>query len=171
MLAMFRYGLFFALLAMAQATFAIDFWDDQFGDLKGDVEQARDEGKAGVFVFFEMDDCPFCHRMKEEIFSDQRVQDYMKDNFVTVAVDIEGDVIITNFKGEEVSQKDFAFKEYRVRATPVMIFVDTDGQLAIRHTGPTRTVEEFLALGEFVRSGAYKQPGMNFVRYKREQGL
>ncbi len=145
------------------------FWDDPFKDLQADVQAARDEGKAGVFAFFEMDACPFCHRMKTQVFTDPAVQAYIKEHFVTVSIDIEGDVMITAPDGEQLKEKDFAFKKYRVRATPVMIFFDTDGEPALRYTGPTQSAEEFRHLMAFFASGAYKEPGMNFFKYKKQQ--
>ncbi|RRQ23731.1 DUF255 domain-containing protein [Guyparkeria sp. SCN-R1] len=144
------------------------FWDDPFKDLQADVEQARDEGKAGVFAFFEMDECPFCHRMKTQVFTDPEVQEYIKEHFVTVSIDIEGDVMMTAPDGEQMKEKDFAFKKYRVRATPVMIFFDTEGEPALRYTGPTQSPEEFRQLMAFFASGAYKEPGMNFFKYKKQ---
>jgi thioredoxin-related protein len=144
------------------------FWDDPFKDLQADVEQARNEGKVGVFAFFEMDECPFCHRMKTQVFTVPEVQAYLKKHLVTVSIDIEGDVMMTDPQGEQIKEKDFAFQRYRVRATPVMIFFDTEGKPAVRYTGPTRTPEEFLKLMEFFVSGAYKEPGMNFFKYQKQ---
>ena len=73
--------------------------------------------------------------------------------------------MITDFQGNSVSQKDFAFKQYRVRATPVFAFFDLDGKLITRYTGATNDAREFLWLGEFVVDDHYKQT--NFSRYKR----
>ena len=82
-------------------------------------------------------------------------------------VDIEGDVEITDFGGKVMSQKDFAFNEFRVRATPVIAFFDLDGKLVYRHTGRTADVSEFMLMGKFVAEGKYKET--KFARYKREQ--
>lgn len=161
--------LLFAGLGAAQAQSA--FWDDAFGDLPADVKQAKAENKAGVFIFFMMEECPFCHRMETTVFTDPKVKAFMKKHFITVEVDIQGDVMMTDLQGKQVKQKDFAFKQFRVRATPVMVFINTSGKVAVRFTGPTRSPEEFLALAKFVSSGAYKKPGMNFFKYKREQGF
>ena len=45
--------------------------------------------------------------------------------------DIEGDLEMTDFQGRTMTQKDFSFKEYNVRATPVLAFFDLDGKLTI----------------------------------------
>jgi thioredoxin-related protein len=55
----------------------------------------------------------------------------------------------------------------RVRATPVMIFFDLEGQPVVRYTGPTTTKEEFMLLAKFFVSGSYKT--MPFTRYKRSK--
>ncbi len=82
-------------------------------------------------------------------------------------MDIEGDVMITDFQGNSLTEKDFAFKQYRVRATPVFAFFDLDGNLVARYTGATSDAREFLWLGEFVVDGHYRKT--NFSRFKREK--
>ncbi len=141
------------------------FFDDTFGDFQEELQRAREEGKQGIFIFFEMDECPFCHYMKENVLNQPVVQEYYRKHFLNFAVDIEGDVEIVDFQGRPTTMKDFAFRQYRVRATPVLAFFDLDGKLVHRFTGRTKGVEEFLWLGEFVAEGHYRK--MSFTRYKR----
>ncbi|MGM0594786.1 MAG: thioredoxin family protein [Pseudomonadota bacterium] len=141
------------------------FFNDTFGDFSEELQLARDEGKKGVMLFFEMDECPFCHWMKQNVLNQPRVQEYYRENFLLFPVDIEGDVEIVNFEGEAMSQKDFSFKEHRVRATPVIGFFDLDGKMVHRHTGKTSTVDEFMLMGRFVSEGHYKET--RFTRFKR----
>jgi thioredoxin-related protein len=145
----------------------LPFFDETFGDFSEELKHAQEEGKAGVFIFFEMDECPFCHRMKTTVLNQQRVIDYFKQNFLAFPVDIEGDVEITDFHGVAMPMKDFAFKQFRVRATPVLAFFDTKGNLVARYTGATADADEFLLLGEYVVTGAYRNS--NFTSYKREK--
>lgn len=141
------------------------FFDETFGDFREELARAREEGKQGILLFFEMDECPFCQRMKETVLNQPEVQEYYKERFLIFAVDIEGDVEITDFNGETMSQKDFAFRHNRVRATPVFQFYDLDGEPVVRYTGATSGVEEFLWLGDFAAGGHYKE--IPFVKYKR----
>ena len=143
------------------------FFQETFGDFQEELAIAKDENKKGILVFFEMDECPFCHRMKTTVLNKPEVQDWFRNNFRIFAVDIEGDVDITDFEGNSTSQKDFAFKQHRVRATPVFAFFDLEGKRVARFTGATRDAEEFMLLGQFVAEGAYKDT--NFTRYKREK--
>jgi thioredoxin-related protein len=168
-------ALFGALLLLAtgasQAAATRDpgqhFFDQTFGDFTEELQLARDEGKQGILLMFEMDECPFCHRMKTMVLNQPGVQDYFKEHFLIFPVDVEGDVEVTTFSGDTMAQKDFALKSHRVRATPVFAFFDLDGTLVARYTGATRDAEEFMLLGRYVVEGAYKET--TFTKYKRAQ--
>lgn len=152
------------LLAQVQAA---EFFEQTFGDYAEELEDARAEGKLGVFVFFEMDDCPFCHRMKETFLQDEEVIDFYHQHFKVLRLDIEGANPVVDFDGTEYTEQQMAEQKYRVRATPVMIVFDLEGEPVARFTGPTRTKEEFLLFGQYVVDGVYET--MPFNRYRREQ--
>ena len=144
---------------------ASGLFDETFGDFQEELATAREEGKKGIFVFFEMDECPFCHRMKTTIFNQPDVIKAVRDSFLAFRWDIEGDTEVTDFDGTQGTMKELAEKKYRVRATPVMIFFDLNGKPVVRYTGPTRTRQEFLWLVEYARDGLYRK--VPFARYKR----
>jgi thioredoxin-related protein len=162
-----------AFVATAQGAATRDpgthFFDQSLGDFSEELQVAREAGKSAILVMFEMDECPFCYRMKQTVLNQVPVQDYFKKHFQILSVDIEGDVEMTDFQGNSVTQKDFAFKQNRVRATPVFAFFDLDGSpiKPARFTGATNGPEEFLLLGRYVVEGVYKQ--MSFTRFKRDQ--
>ncbi len=141
------------------------FFNDTFGDFQEELQTARDEGKKGIFLFFEMDECPFCHRMKNTVLNRSDVQDWFRERFLSFSVDVEGDIEIVDFQGNTMKQKDFAYRQFGVRATPVLLFFDLNGQPVARYTGATADWKEFLWLGEYVAEGAYKK--QSFSRYKR----
>lgn len=141
------------------------FFNETWNDFPEELEKARAQGKSGILLFFEMDECPFCHYMKTSVLNQPEVQAYYREHFLNFTVDIEGDVEVVNFKGEHMKQKDFAFKEHRVRATPVIAYFDLEGKRIHRHIGKTNGVDEFIWMGEYIVEGAYKN--MPFVRYKQ----
>lgn len=147
----------------------VHFFHQSLGDLTEELEIAREEDKKALLIMFEADDCPFCKRMKATVLNQPKVQDFYQDNFHILLIDMEGDVEITDFKGNPVSMKDFSFKQYRVRATPVFMFFDLDGNAIKRgrYTGAMTGTDEFLQFGQFIVDGAYQQ--MSFTRYKRSQ--
>ena len=156
----------FTIVSKAQAK-ELAFFDQGFGDFTEELASAKEEGKAGVFIFFEMNDCPFCHRMKTTILNQPEVIAFYKKHFKMFIVNIDGDVEITDFQGNTMTQKEFSFKQQRVRATPVLAFFDLQGKRVVKYTGPTSSVEEFIWLGEYMLNGDYKKS--NFVRYKRNR--
>ena len=142
------------------------FFQQSLGDYAEELAIAKEAGKKAVMLFFEMDDCPFCHYMKNTVLNQPEVQEYYRKNFVLFPIDIEGDIEMTTFDGEQMKMKDFAFKLNRVRATPVIAFYDLEGKRIARFIGKTSGVKEFMQLGEFVATGKYKT--MRFTKYKRE---
>jgi len=143
------------------------FFDQTLGDLREELNTARAAGQQGLLLFFEMDECPFCARMKDTVFNQIKVQEAVKPHFLVLPIDIEGDVELVDFKGNTLSSKDFSQKLHRVRATPVMIFYDLQGETLYRHTGPTKDAQEFLWLVDYVRTGQYKT--LKFSQFRQQQ--
>lgn len=140
------------------------FFQPKFGDLKADLAEAKKQGKKGIFLFFEMDECPFCDRMKNTILNQSEVQEAYRANFLVYPIDVNGDTELVDFQGNSMTEKAFAFG-LRVRATPVLMFFDLDGKLLARHTGPVRDKAEFMLLARYITEGAYAtQP---FAKYKQ----
>ncbi len=143
------------------------FFHQSFGDLQEELGTAREEGKKGVLVMFEQDDCPWCKKMRARVLNRSTVQEFYRRHFRILSVDTEGDTEIIDFSGEPVAEKDFSLKHNRVRATPVFAFFALDGRLMFKYTGATRDIDEFLWLGEFVVADLYKT--RRFSKYKRER--
>jgi len=143
------------------------FFNETWGDLPEELQKAKDSGKQGILIFFEMDECPFCYYMKHNVLNQPKVQDFYRQHFLNFAIDIEGDVEMVNLKGKTVKQKDFA-KKNRIRATPVIAYYNLDGKMIYRHTGKTSGVEEFMWLGEYIANGLYKKK-IRFSKYKRQK--
>ena len=163
--------LLFLLISVGQANAAPRdpykfFFNETWGDFKEELANAKEQGKKGILIFFEMDECPFCHYMKKNVLNQPEVQEYYRKYFLNFSVDIEGDVEMVNLRGQPTRQKDFAFKEFRVRATPVIMIIGLDGKPIHRHTGKTAGVAEFMLMGEYIVDGHYKN--MSFTRYKRQ---
>ncbi|MCW8824992.1 MAG: thioredoxin family protein [Gammaproteobacteria bacterium] len=142
------------------------FFQESFWDFSEELEMAREEGKKGIVIFFELTECPFCHWMKQNVLNQVSVQNYYRENFRVFRLDIEGDVEMVDFQGNTTTMKAFANKA-RVRATPVIGFFDLEGNMVQRYTGKTADPQEFIWLAEFVVAEKYKET--KFTRYKRER--
>jgi thioredoxin-related protein len=153
-------------ISVAWADKSKGFFQESFGNYQEELATAKQDGKSAVFMFFMMDECPFCDKMEKSILSQPDVQAYFKQHFANFVFDIEGDVEITDFAGKPKKQKDMAEKDFRVRATPVMIFFDLTGKPIARYTGATRDKAELMLLGQFVVDKVYEK--MTFEQYKRQ---
>ena len=142
------------------------FFDLKMGDFKSDLTTAKEEGKTGIMIMFELEDCPFCYRMKHTILNQSEVQDYYHKHFLIFPIDIRGSLPMVDFKGKETTEKAFSV-EHRVYGTPVFDFFDLDGKLITRFPGTAKDVNEFLLLGKCVVEGACKT--MSFTAYKKQQ--
>jgi thioredoxin-related protein len=141
------------------------FFDIKMGDFKNELATAKKEGKTGIMIMFEQEDCPFCFRMKHAILNQSEVQDYYHQHFLIFPVDIRGSLPMDDFKGKETTEKAFSV-EHRVYGTPVFDFFDLDGKLITRFPGTAKDVNEFLLLGRCVVEGACKTT--SFTAYKRQ---
>jgi len=143
------------------------FFNETWGDFSEEIANAKAQGKQYILVFFEMDECPFCHYMKENVLNQALVQAYFRKYFLSFSVDIEGDIELTDFIGNVMTQKVFASKKNRVRATPVFAFFDLTGKRVARFIGRTSGVDEFMLLGRYVAEAHFKE--MSFTRFKRKK--
>ena len=144
------------------------FFTQTFGDLREEMEGARDEGKLGMLLFFESEHCSYCQHMIRKVFSQRRVQDWYGERFVSISVDIHGDVELTDFDGISLPSKVFA-DHRKVFLTPVISFVDLGGNEVYRHLGMIRTPEELLLLGEYVEGKHHHL--MEFRTFLERRGL
>lgn len=154
------------LPALAHAA-ADKFFDPFLGDLPGELASAKAAGKKGVLLVFHVDGCPFCERMREQIFARPEVQDYYHRQFTILQIDVNGSVLLTDLAGREVPEKHFA-RELRVVGTPTLIYLDLEGKEIHRASGAARDVAEFLARGRFVAEGHWRKS--SFEQYRNARG-
>jgi len=144
------------------------FFTQTFGDLREEMQLARDEGKLGMLLFFEAESCPFCQHMLNKVLNQKDVQDWYRERFVNIAVDIHGDVELTDFDGITLPSKVFS-DHRKVFLTPVVAFIDLGGNEIYRHYGMVRTPGEFLLLGEYIDDKHYFDT--EFAVFARSRGV
>ncbi|MBI4194858.1 MAG: thioredoxin fold domain-containing protein [Betaproteobacteria bacterium] len=159
-----------ALPAAPQAAETRDA-DDHFfnlntGDLKAELTDAKKADKKAIFLMFEQEGCPACIYMKRNVLNRVDVQKFYRERFLNFAIDIYGAVPIRDFGGREFTEKSYS-QSLGVKGTPTFTFYDLDGREVVRIVGPIKDAAEFLLLGEFVASGAYKSS--KFAAYKQSR--
>ena len=157
--------LLFPLGITAHAEQAATFFDENFYDYQENLEEAVEQKKSGIFIFFHLDDCPFCHKMRQQVLNQAEVINFYKKHFLNYQEDANGSLEVINFKGKQTTQQRFATEEHNVFATPVLAFFDLNGKMVAYRTG-FLPQSDFLLFGQFVKDKQYLQT--NFIRYKRQ---
>jgi len=144
------------------------FFTQSFGDMPEELQTARAQGKQGILLFFEAEGCPYCLAMLKRVFNQKQVQDWYQEHFLSIAIDIHGDVEIKDFDGITLPSK--VFSEHRkVFMTPLISFIDLDGIEIYRHLGMVKTPEEFLVVGEYIVGKHYFDT--EYKVFAKKQGL
>ena len=144
------------------------FFTQTFGDLPEELEEARQTGKLGIFLFFEQEGCDFCARMIQSVLNQRQVQEWYSEHFVNIAVDIRGDVELRDVDGITLPSKVFA-EHRKVKFTPVMSFLDLNGVEVFRKSGMVADPEKFLLMGSYIAEQRYTDTP--FRDYLAEKGL
>ncbi|MFG6582986.1 thioredoxin family protein [Sulfitobacter sp. 1A12779] len=94
---------------------------DTFKDLREDLEEARGEDKR-LMLMFEQRGCIYCTKMHEEVFPTPEIADYIDENYFVVQLNLHGDIEVTDFDGETLSEKQMA-RKWGILFTPTLMFL------------------------------------------------
>ena len=94
---------------------------DTFKDMAEDLDEANAEGKR-LLIMFEQRGCVYCTKMHKEVFPDPTIAAYIEDNYFVVQLNLHGDVEVTDFDGETLSEKAMA-RKWGILFTPTMMFL------------------------------------------------
>ncbi len=109
------------------------WFKSSFLDLGEDIAEANDANKRVVLYFYQ-DGCPYCAKLLRENFSDQALVDFTRKHFEVVALNMWGDREVTDLHGQTQTEKAFA-AAVKVQYTPTLIFLNEQGQVALRVNG------------------------------------
>lgn len=93
---------------------------DTFKDMREDLEEARSQNKR-LMVIWEQRGCIYCRKFHEEVAVRPLVRDMLSDEFFVVQMNLFGDVEVTDFDGETLSERNMAMK-WGVMFTPTFMF-------------------------------------------------
>lgn len=106
---------------------------ETFKDMNDDLAEATEEGKR-LMLIFEQEGCIYCKKMHEEVFPVPEITRYIEDNFFVVQLNLRGDVEVTDFDGESLSEKDMA-RKWGIQFTPTMMFLPEEVEEALSASG------------------------------------
>ena len=130
-----------------------------FLDLREDLNEALENGKKGIIVYFGQQHCAYCEALMDVNFGrEQDIVRYTREHFDLVPIDIWGSREVTDMKGVRATERDFAERE-RTNFTPSLIFYDENGNEALRLRGYYPPYK-FRAALEYVVDGYYRKESL-----------
>ena len=141
-----------------------------FLDLREDLTEAHAKGKRFA-VIFEQNGCIYCTKMHTEVLAQRYINDYVRENFSVVQLDLWGAREVTDFDGTKMSEKKLA-ERWGVMFTPTIVFFK-DGAPPKGVFGPPLEVTRmslgigaltFYDMFAWVRGKVYERD-VNFQRY------
>ncbi len=143
-----------------------DWFKESFLDIAADVGEAADENKH-VILFMEMNGCPYCYKMNEENFKNAPYSDFIQQNFDVIALNTKGDREVALDEETTATEKEIA-DLLKVRYTPTVIFLNTEGKTVARVNG-YRNVPDFKLILDYVQSKTYEKQALNDYLDARKQ--
>lgn len=95
-----------------------------FLNLKDDFAEAKASGKR-LAVLFEQRGCPYCARMHTEVLAQRYINDYVRQNFTVLQLDLWGGREVTDFDGTVLPERALA-ERWGVIFTPTVVFFKDD---------------------------------------------
>jgi thioredoxin-related protein len=111
-----------------------DWFKLSFLDLQDDIAEAREEGKAGIIVYFGQKYCAYCKQFLEKDLDREDIQAYLRQHFDIIGIDIHGQRQVVDPAGNEYDEAEYAVHE-KTNFTPSLIFYDIDGHEVLRLRG------------------------------------
>lgn len=94
---------------------------ETFRDLRDDLDEASAAGKR-LLILVEQRGCIYCTRMHETVYTDERIDRMLHEDFMVVQMNLFGDVPVTDFDGTELPERQM-MRRWGVVFTPTMIFL------------------------------------------------
>jgi hypothetical protein len=95
-----------------------------FLDLRADFAEAKAGGKR-LAVLFEQRGCVYCASLHNDVLAARYVNDYVRENFTVVQLDLWGAREVTDFDGTVMAERALA-ERWGVIFTPTIVFFKDD---------------------------------------------
>lgn len=148
---------------------APDWFKESFLEIAEDVEEAGEEGKH-LILFFQLNACPYCDRMLEEVFEAEPYTSYIQARFDAISINVRGDREIVFNEEITVTEKELS-EILKVRATPAILLLNEENKTVARVNG-YRAPERFKHVLDFVASKSYRTTSLtDYLNAKLERNV
>lgn len=133
-----------------------------FLDLSEDIQEAKQQNKLGIIVYFGQQHCPYCeYLLKINWGEKQDIVAYTQHYFDVIAIDIWGQLPVVTPDGIETTERVYS-EQADTRFTPTLLFYNIEGKEIFRLRGYYPPYK-FRAALDYVIGGYYAK--QNFSEY------
>jgi thioredoxin-related protein len=132
-----------------------DWFLDSFLELADDLKSSAAAGKQ-LAVIWEQRGCPYCRDTHLVNFAQKDIEDYIRDHFEVIELNLHGSRIVTDFDAKKLGERQLAAK-YGVHGTPTIQFFPDLDDLAGRapREREVNRIQGYLAPKDFLRMFAF----------------
>jgi len=109
------------------------WFKDGFLEFNHDVKEASKTGKR-LMIVFTQPGCPYCNALVERNLAQKDIEQKVKKNFDSIALNMWGDREVTFTDGKTYTEKSIA-EALKVQFTPTVIFFNEQGEIILRLNG------------------------------------
>ncbi len=146
-----------------------DWFKLSFLEIASEIQEAKEQNKKGLIVYFGQKYCPYCKAHLEKNWGQDDIIKYTQKNFDVIAINVKGQRPVLDIDGKSYTEKTFsAFK--KTNFTPSILFYNTKGQEVLRLRG-YRPPYQFRAALEYVADEHYKKESFRKYMARAESAL
>jgi thioredoxin-related protein len=134
------------------------FEESPFSDLAEELDKSGAEGKQGLMVLFTTEGCSYCDAFIRTSLGDSGIASIVRENFISVGMEIFDDSGMTDPGGVSISVKKFAKRE-GVEFSPTLLFYDNDGERVLRVVG-YQSPERFRVIVDYITGGEFRSKSL-----------
>ncbi|MEZ4700640.1 MAG: thioredoxin fold domain-containing protein [Rhodothermales bacterium] len=98
--------------------------------------------------------CPWCAKMQDSVYTQDRIRSYVAEHFVTARLNVEKEDDQINFKGYTLNSAELA-SGFGAEATPTTVFLTSTGDYITRLPGYL-DADGFMHVLRYIGTEAYK---------------
>lgn len=146
-----------------------DWFKLSLGDLNDDIDEAREQGKFGIAVYYGQKRCAYCEQFFKINLTDSTIEHYLREHFDVIPVDIWGIEEFVDTDGNTYSERELALR-YDTNFTPSLVFYDRQGKPVYRLRGYYPPYQ-FRAALYYVAEGFFRVEKFRDYLERAEPGL
>ncbi len=109
------------------------WFKEGFLEFNDDIKEAAKNGKR-LMIIFTQPGCPYCNAFVERNLSQKNIEQKVRKNFDSIALNMWGDREVTFTDGKQYTEKTISEK-LKVQFTPTVLFFNEQGKIVLRLNG------------------------------------